>query len=510
MYKSQTSINSTTKSTADEEKAPLLSPHSYVDVSVGGDTFYYESYDSISSLTPVSIYDDKNEKSQSIPSFALRSTASYGSNKSTQSRLSQTSLLLTLVEKLSGDKEVSLFFTVCNMLPCLQGSAIFSVPFAFANAGLAFLPTAIVLCLMSDICCHILVDCLYQVSPKSKQVKRVFRDYAELAEACWGKVGGKVIPVITVIYITANNVVNVVLVGKCFNDLIGQHIPLNERQIMMVFSVLFIPPLFVRKLSAIAYLSLAGVSAIIIGSVTAFVVFIKHCSHWSLSSSNQIPIFDMSGYPLAVGILMYTNVVSLILPQIEGCMKKSGQIGSAIHISFGFSTIVKVTFGIFGALTFGMQTKELVSLNVSQLSLVTKYILAISLCTYAICNSALMSSFIFEKVDDVMTKNFAQCGPGGRLYAVWQLFSRIVSVAVWLGMAMKVPYFALLSGVIGAIIGSSLVFVFPLLFHLQLKWKQLSVMRKLFEIIFLLIGVAIGCLSTYSSVRALIMAVLHK
>ena len=160
--------------------------------------FYYESDESLDSL----------ERIQPL----LRSTTSRQTlNKSASSK---NLLIPTLTEKLSEDRKSSLFMAVCNMLPVMQGSIVFAIPYAMLTGGYLFIPACIILCMMADFSGLLLVECLYSISPRSKVKKRIYVDYKDVTEACWGKVGGQIVNALFITYVVANNVVNAVLFGK--------------------------------------------------------------------------------------------------------------------------------------------------------------------------------------------------------------------------------------------------------------------------------------------------------
>jgi len=474
-----------------DESAPLL--NSYDDIEKLPDNVsLYQSITSIASEQ----YGNMNVKFKD----SMQSTRSI--LKSSRSITSQSSLGLTLVENLSEDRESTLFMTICNILPILQGSAVFSIPYAVMVGGLSFIPACILICILADVTGGLLVDCLYSVSPRSKIRKRVHGDYGEVTFACWGKAGSRLVTMLNVAYLVANNIVNIVLLGKCSMELIGGHININETLAMILSSIFLIPLLFIKQLSIMSYVSFIGVTSIIVCSMTAVVVFIQHWSDWQFNA-HSLPWFNASGFPLAIGIVMYSVIINSILPQIEGSMKNPKQIGAALHIAFVLSTLIKLVFGVLGALTFGLSTKQLVALNVSEYAVYAKYVISISLCLYAITNYALMFFVVFEHYDDFLRrKNFHNI--------ISVAAGRILLTVFCVAIAIEVPFFALVSGIVGAVIGTCLVFIFPVLFHLKLKWKEISKLQKLMEIILLMVGIVTGAFATYSSISSLVVAIIAK
>ena len=465
-------------SSQDKSNELEKTPDSFEDETV----FYYESDESLDSLEGI----------QPL----LRSTSSRQTlNKSGSSK---NVLIATLNEKLSEDRRSSLFMAVSNMLPVMQGSIVFAIPYAMLKGGFLFIPSCIMLCMMADFSGLLLVECLYSISPRSKVKKRIYADYKDVTEACWGKVGGQIVNALFITYVVANNVVNAVLFGKCIKNLLYDYVFLNEKEFILLSSFFLTPMLFIKKLSVMAYFSLIGVISIIVASLISFGYMIYQHDSWC-KSVPQISYFDVDGFPLAIGIVLYSIFLNTVLPQIEGSMRNPKQIGAAIHISFTVSTVLKLLFGLFGVLTFGITTNQLVSQNISEQSTFAKIVIPIALCFYAIPNYALMFYMVFEQTDNFLKKL-------NKLNAVSSTLTRICGTLLCTGIAMVIPYFALVSGVVGAFPGTCFVFVFPVICHIQLKWNDTCAVKKCLEVLILIIGFIVGGLATYSSLVALLHA----
>ena len=106
---------------------------------------------------------------------------------------------------------------------------------------------------------------------------------------------------------------------------------------------------------------------------------------------------------------------------------------------------------------------------------------------------------VFEQTDNFLKKL-------SKLNAVSSTLTRICGTLFCTGIAMVIPYFALVSGVVGAFAGTCFVFVFPVICHIQLKWNDTCAVKKCLEVLILIIGFIVGGLATYSSLVALLHA----
>uniref|UniRef100_A0A915I243 Amino acid transporter transmembrane domain-containing protein n=1 Tax=Romanomermis culicivorax TaxID=13658 RepID=A0A915I243_ROMCU len=81
----------------------------------------------------------------------------------------------------------------------------------------------------------------------------------------------------------------------------------------------------------------------------------------------------------------------------------------------------------------------------------------------------------------------------------WALAARMCLVLFTLFMAISVPHFALLMGLVGNITGTMLSFVWPSLFHLKMKAPKLNDKQKWVNRSIVLIGVVFGSVGVYYS-----------
>ena len=190
---------------------------------------------------------------------------------------------------------------------------------------------------------------------------------------------------------------------------------------------------------------------------------------------------------------MYSLLANPIIPEIEGGMINPEKIGIALHVSYGASSIFKVMFGIFGALTYALDTNEFVAMNVAQSGNVVRYlvIMFLLLCTFS--NFSLPCHVLFDKLDQLMECTLsANCGEDGKYYIFWLIFSRIVGVFFTVLIAVKMPYYAAVVAAVGSVTGTIITLVFPILFHLKLFWKHISIARRISELFLLVIGISSG------------------
>ncbi len=94
---------------------------------------------------------------------------------------------------------------------------------------------------------------------------------------------------------------------------------------------------------------------------------------------------------------------------------------------------------------------------------------------------------------------FGTCVSSDGMMREWALGLRICLVLFTLFMALSVPHFALLMGLVGNITGTMLSFIWPCLFHLQLKGAYISGRTRAGSIAIISTGVLFGIIGIYYS-----------
>jgi len=89
---------------------------------------------------------------------------------------------------------------------------------------------------------------------------------------------------------------------------------------------------------------------------------------------------------------------------------------------------------------------------------------------------------------------------------LWSLTLRLCLVVVTMLMAMFIPHFAILMGLIGSFTGNMLSLVWPAWFHLSIKGAGLGWPQRGVNISIIILGLALSVVGIYYSSHALVRA----
>ena len=508
------------------ETAPLIkSVHSSVFSETSSS--YYDALESFADKSDVSDKSDKRVSgtvdhvstrglvtslmlpSTRISSYSsLRNSYDYFKRKNAGISESRSHLISSLRRNEQG---VSTHLAVANLLPFLLGSATFALPYAVTSGGYLTIPAFIVITILADVTGLLLVDALYEGSsdwPSSRN--RIHLDFVELGRAVAGRFGAFIINFALIFYLYAMDTVNLVLIGRSIHAILHDYTNLSLTATTAIFSSLVLPSLFIKSLPKLAYLSMMSSLCILIGAVASQVVFIRHNGEWG-NNSQMIPIFNGEGFAYAMSVWFYMLICHSVVPQIEGSMKDPKKYPKALHVSYISSSIVKIYFGVTGALTFGNATRPLVSMNIEKFSAPVNIITNVALAGFAVTSFPINFYVVCETFDSfVLKRRGLKFAKGGRYHNIWILLTRPILVGVGLAVALVIPYFGLLVGVLGSFLAIFLVFVFPCWFYLRIKGRSLKLWKRVMVVIVMTTGVCTGIAGMYASAKGLVIAIKNK
>jgi vesicular inhibitory amino acid transporter len=384
---------------------------------------------------------------------------------------------------------------------------IVSFPYAVLQGGYWAI---IAMVAVAYICCYtgkILVDCLYEEDEFGQKI-RVRNTYVEIAEECWGKhLGGKIVNIAQIIELLMTCILYVVLCG----DLLLGSFPdtiFDLSSWIMISTVFLIPCAFLKSLRHVSFLSFWCTMAHMIINATIIIYCFTKAPEWKWSKV-QIKI-DIWTFPISMGIVVFSYTSQIFLPSLEGNLRDRKEFHCMMHWTHFAAAVFKAVFSYVCFLTWAFDTKEVITNNlpthefkvIVNLILVVKALLSYPLPYYAAVE--LFETAFFRGRPETL---FPVCLDDDTSLKVWALSSRLGLVMLTLVMAIVIPHFAVLMGLIGSFTGTMLSFVWPCVFHLKIKKNSMRWYNKVADIVVILLGISCGLIGIYYSGHALIRAI---
>lgn len=324
----------------------------------------------------------------------------------------------------------------------------------------------------------------------------------------WGPVvGGRVVNLAQLVELLMTCILYVLLCGDL---LIGSfpNTPLDLASWIMISSAMLLPCAFLRSLRHVSWLSFWCTVAHMFINAIIIIYCLTRVSTWQWSAV-QIKI-DIWTFPISLGIVIFSYTSQIFLPTLEANMTDRSKFNQMLHWTHLAAAIFKAGFSYIGFVCWGFATKEVITNNLPNETMkiiVNMFLIAKALLSYPLPYFAaadlLEKTFFMGRPETV----FPSCyEPGGTTLKTWGLALRLLLVMFTLGMAIFIPHFAILMGLIGSFTGNMLSLVWPCYFHLMIKGHELHWTQKFINILIILFGIMCAILGVYYSSHALVRA----
>ncbi|NXR25941.1 VIAAT protein, partial [Cinclus mexicanus] len=357
----------------------------------------------------------------------------------------------------------------------LQGIFVLGLPYALLHSGYSGL---LLIVLAAALCCYtgkILIACLYEEN-ENGQLIRVRETYEDIANACCKKLspslGGIVVNVTQVVELIMTCILYLVVSGNLLSHSFP-YVPVAEKTWSVFAFVTLLPCMFIRTLKIVSKLSQ-------LCSLVHFVI-----------------IFVFEDFLVSVGVIIFSYTSQIFLPTLEGNMKNPREFRCMLNWTHFFACILKTTFALTAFLTWGENTKEVITDNLPSfletlvnLCLLTKALLSYPLPFFA------ATEIVYSCISKDNHSNYRS--------PLLALTIRGLFLLLTLLMAMFTPHFALLMGLSGSVTGAAMTFLLPSLFHLKLKWKKLSFLEKCADISVFILGFLCSLAGIVCSIKGLL------
>ena len=412
-------------------------------------------------------------------------------------------LTISLPEMISHDRKASTWLTFLNTLSLCTGISCLAVPFTVAYGGIAVLVLIFSLGLLSWYTSNLTLECQFQKS-KSGEGKRVHATFMDIGIAAFPEYGTKIMKAV-ISSSVLSDIYALILLGEAISNLIKvQSIQLSSQEWMPILGCVIFPFFIITKISILAWFGMASLICFTTALAVTVGYLCQNASQWNVS--NLLTPFNLKYFAIAYGILLNSYNIHLTMPSIESGMKEPERCKKVIGTTFIINIIIKVCFGVFGALMFGHLVKQSVTnnLNVNQISLVVNIFIALNL----VLTFPVSLFVIFEMIDIYFLPYFALFSKEDKIsYSIWVVLTRLLVLCFIIFVAVSIPEFGLVVGFIGSIRGTLIAVVLPICFYLRLKWRKISYTSKGFHLVILFVCSAFSIIGTYYSVSGMVSGI---
>ena len=397
----------------------------------------------------------------------------------------------------SEENLASTFETFWNISNTIQGLPILVIPYAVRNGGYLAILTLLLVAVASNYTGQTIVRCLYETDPQSGKRKRVRNSYADVGNAFLPKIGGHLV--------LCTQFLELLFVASVYPLLVGEllaksfpHVAASCWLWTLIGGVLFVPNMFLRNLSQVAWTSILTVLSAKVIFITVLAYGLLQFQNWEVRSLEN---FEASTYPSALGILVASYLSQPFVSLIEGSMRHKDKFNLVMNLSYGTMTLLNVIIGIVGYLSFQHQTAEVITNNLPEGSF--RIAVNVMAAVLSFTSYTLPMFTIFEIIENsdlpCLPQNF-----GRSIFSPSVVVFRLSLISISVIFAATFPAYTYLLAFVGSIAGISLEFIFPPLFHLKIYWHDMTWCNILADTAVVVTGFAVLISGTLSSVRSII------
>ena len=397
--------------------------------------------------------------------------------------------------KFSPPGRASVWKATLNIINFIEGVGFLALPFAVAKGGIAAIAAFLFMPVVYWFTAKVLIECLYK-SDGFHDKTRVRSSWSEIGEAMWPRYGGTVVTAVQCFDLTVIATSYLIVCGSLMASAFPSA-PLTQALWTCIAAAVVLPTTFLRSLSQIAWLSVVGIVALI---GTAAVIMWYGASHTSQWNAKDLLFWDTDGFLISLGIIMFSYGSAPIVPSVEESMADKSKFGRALALAYIAAVVFKLTFSIFGFLSFSFATDEIVINNlphsVPQIIVSTVFVLS-CLFSYALPLHA-----IFQYVEESVLYFRLQ----SRLRLpriVYFTMLRMVLVSLTLLAAVFIPHFGFLTSFFGNLSLPLFNCILPCVAHLILRKDDLNWRQIAADYVMIVFGLVVSIYGTIVSSKAL-------
>jgi len=376
----------------------------------------------------------------------------------------------------SKSQEISTWKLALNMLNSMEGVGFLALPYAIHEGGITAVIAFCVLPFIMGYTANLLSESL-DYEDECGEKKRHRWSYQEMGMHVWAPFKPiSWIFVSTILFLCA--VSYIVLCSSLMSQQFP-HVPITESQWACLGTLLVFPTVFLERLSQIAWISLISILALLATTGVALSYEFQDISQWDFQS---LLFWDTRGVFVGLSIITFSYGIHALVVTMAAEVSDQSKFKVALVWTFVVGAVFKVVFALSGFLTYGRRTSEVILNNLPAgipAKVIAVFFTLNVLLSYPISVLVIVRNIEELSVYEKLTNKIPS--------TICFVSLRIAIVLVILGFAVWMPHFALINA-LGGCVNFFVCLVFPGLFHLCLKYKQLTKLQVSVDGILVILG----------------------
>ncbi len=389
-----------------------------------------------------------------------------------------------------------------NIINANLGTGILAMPFVVRLSGYWGILTIITIGILGNYTGKKLVSLLYEYAEDGTRV-RVRDTYVDIGEAFWPGYGKYLVHIANFFEQFSHCALLLIMPGTVIAHVFPKT-ELSEGTWIFLISLTILPTAFLRKMHQISWLSMVTVLTAVAISVFVLCYSLTHHTHWN---DDVMPDFDIRLIPIGIGIVVVTYSSQAYMPAIERSMRDPEIFDPLMDFAYTLVAVFKFGIGVIVFLAFTSKSDQIMTLNLPYSvfgGIVNVAVIIMSLTFYTVPMFT-----IFDIMENQFQASWLEplknheTTLAGFSFLTPNLLFRLSLVSSTIIIACSVPHFSLMMAFVGSLTGMLLVFIYPSLFYIKIRWNELTNTSVVFNLCIIMFAIFSGTFGVYFSAKAL-------
>ncbi|GER51261.1 amino acid transporter family protein [Striga asiatica] len=205
---------------------------------------------------------------------------------------------------------------------------------------------------------------------------------------------------------------------------------------------------------------------------------------------------NLSSLPVAIGLYGFCYSGHAVIPNIYSSMEKPSQFPSVLLMSFGICTLMYAGAGAMGYIMFGETTQSQFTLNMPK-DLTASKIAVWTTVVNPFTKYALTMSPVAMSLEELIPSTH-------RNFQMYSVLIRTALVISTLLVALTIPFFGLVSALIGSLLTMLVSLILPCACYLRILNGKINIFQSSICMLVIGVGVVASGIGSYSALSKII------
>jgi len=217
----------------------------------------------------------------------------------------------------------------------------------------------------------------------------------------------------------------------------------------------------------------------------------------------EIKYIEYIQVPFVFAIALFAFEGILLVVPLQASMKEPERFIIVENTSYVILTLLFASFGAVGYLAYGKETEAVITLNLPTDSRLSNLI-TVCLCFSLFVSHALFGRPTFDIFERLIRIPESYSHKSARVLTVVRtLVVRTLCVLATAGLAILIPNFGAVLGLLGSVSGSNYALILPALFHIKIFKTKISLLVYIKNVCIIALGLIVGILGFLTSIGVL-------